>query len=997
MNVPNRYKGFSQLPENVQQRMDPSLAKKYQMGGSVMQRPLFRQMGGPTDMMPQDMMPPPPMAGAPMAPPPMAPPPMDPMAEQMMAAESMGESAGANVADAMMMQIDGAQDYESLIDGIRGNELPLDARYQELAGLVGEADAMATPESVLALTQPTIMMTEQGAMDSGIGELMQGIAGDVEMSGPMDDGVGSLMAAGAGNTPPVNFRNGGPVEVRGYSNGDAVISEAQAMLPQYQKFLAGDSAARAAELEEQRKMSQAQMLFDIAGAGLAFAGETQGGTAAERLANALSKSQLTDKIGMRAAGILDAERAQAAEDRQTTMTAKQTSLQQAISNKVAKDALDLANAKKTSKASNMMYLYTVDEEGVPRPYRAFDVNDDDAMAEYNILITPEGQVAAGVEVYDSEGIKPFNKAVEARLTGDIEGEKPLSEEKIAKRPFTIERNGKKIKVQTGEILFLTGTEFKNNSQNVQSLGSIKDRVTIYPVDGVGPPRDFPSTSSQLNKLLKEDGGYTRSPDAYIARLADTFDQKKESRAEVGEQKRWERNRDAKLKDVEAAIAAKIAEEERQLGRELNAEERAQITWTTRNTITKQQDLNRLAISQGLKDASQISKEERAAITAQNNFERDLEAKLNEELRAIENGATIELREVDGQLVKVDTLTGETSVLFGEADIPDRLMAQITLPNKDGVSIPVVIDINSPEGQDMLEQVNAANAVTPGSAGYQKVSTASTAVRGFFVEGEGVVTSFDGKTFINSKGEAENLVNPNKPERTVSEVSNTIAYDVYKNEKLSASAQRQLEEMDIKLVQGMTSIDGKALSKEQMSGVRDAYAAARIGTGFWSKVRAGIDAVAGGIISPEFFGDLFKETQDARQFIRMLRVMGRSALASSPKYAVRDLETVEQLFPNEQVLFSDPVSEANKLRLLSSALGDEKQRILLKFVAGGPMDSSMKGQLNQKLFEIDKLQGLLGPINLIGEASGTSEAVNNAVETMRKARQAAKDNEGGNPP
>ena len=125
-------------------------------------------------------------------------------------------------------------------------------------------------------------------------------------------------------------------------------------------------------------------------------------------------------------------------------------------------------------------------------------------------------------------------------------------------------------------------------------------------------------------------------------------------------------------------------------------------------------------------------------------------------------------------------------------------------------------------------------------------------------------------------------------------------------------------------------------------------------------------------------------------------MGRSALASSPKYAVRDLETVEQLFPNEQILFSDPVSEANKLKLLSSALQDEKERILLKFVAGGPMDSSMKGQLNQKLFEIDKLQGLLGPINLIGEASGTSEAVNNAVETMRKARQAAKDNEGEGP-
>ena len=335
MNVPNRYKGFSKLPENVQQRMDPSLAKKYQMGGSVMQRPLFRQMGGPAQMMPQDM-PPPPMGGAPMAPPPMPPPPMDPMAEQMMAAENMGQSAGEDVANAMMMQIDGAEDYESLIDGIRGNELPLDARYQELAGFVGEADAMATPESVLAMTQPTIMMTEQGAVDSGIGELMQGIAGEVDMSGPMDDGVGSLMAAGAGNTPPVNFRNGGPVEVRGYAGEIPNTSEVkpgggvsvtgdlnpyfeQAM--QARKNILGTDAERAASLEEDREMAQAQMLFDIAGAGLAFAGETQGGTAAERLANALTRTQLTDKIGSRSAGILKSKKDQKAQDQQLALSA----------------------------------------------------------------------------------------------------------------------------------------------------------------------------------------------------------------------------------------------------------------------------------------------------------------------------------------------------------------------------------------------------------------------------------------------------------------------------------------------------------------------------------------------------------------------------------------------------------------------------------------------------------------------------------------------------
>jgi hypothetical protein len=47
MTVPSQYKGFSKLPEHVQQKMDPELAKKYNMGGGVLQRPLFRQMRSP--------------------------------------------------------------------------------------------------------------------------------------------------------------------------------------------------------------------------------------------------------------------------------------------------------------------------------------------------------------------------------------------------------------------------------------------------------------------------------------------------------------------------------------------------------------------------------------------------------------------------------------------------------------------------------------------------------------------------------------------------------------------------------------------------------------------------------------------------------------------------------------------------------------------------------------------------------------------------------------
>jgi len=168
--------------------------------------------------MPADMMPPPsaPMpAGMGAAPP----PPDMGMAMEQAGAEGMAE--GAAIGDQYMaetlMGIDEAQDVESLINGLRGNQMPLQARYAELAEFVGPEDAQATPESVLALTQPGIMMTEQGATNSGIGQLMQGMVDDVAMTTdtgptPMGQGVGELMMSGAQEAPvPQNFRYGGAV------------------------------------------------------------------------------------------------------------------------------------------------------------------------------------------------------------------------------------------------------------------------------------------------------------------------------------------------------------------------------------------------------------------------------------------------------------------------------------------------------------------------------------------------------------------------------------------------------------------------------------------------------------------------------------------------------------------------------------------------------------------------------------------------------------------
>jgi len=176
------------------------------------QRPLFRQAGGPAGVA---ALPPPPPAGVASL------PQQDPQALIEAMAQETGsemEAVGQDYVINMVNRLDTAEDFKQVIDSLRGNEMPMEDRYGELAEYVGEEDAVKTPESVLAMVQPVIMMTEEGNVDSGIGELMQGVAGDVDMmteGGQLTDmgqGVGSLMAANQGPPPPQQFADGGGVQ-----------------------------------------------------------------------------------------------------------------------------------------------------------------------------------------------------------------------------------------------------------------------------------------------------------------------------------------------------------------------------------------------------------------------------------------------------------------------------------------------------------------------------------------------------------------------------------------------------------------------------------------------------------------------------------------------------------------------------------------------------------------------------------------------------------------
>ena len=244
---------------------------------NTLQRPLFRQVGGPAEMMPQA-----------------SPVEMVEAVEQTTASNM--EAMGQDYVQGMMQGLDGAQDFKQVIDSLRGNAMPLEERYLELSEYVGEDDAEKTPESVLAMVQPVIMMTEEGNVDSGIGQLMESLAGDVDMMTEagqptnMGQGVGGLIAANQ-EAPVQQFANGG--QVQHFYQGRAVNSNPY-MLPAGintlnltgfdPRFNIGPEELQASMekrlpmyrdalgLAGQKDMTKSQVMFDIAQAGLNFAG-----------------------------------------------------------------------------------------------------------------------------------------------------------------------------------------------------------------------------------------------------------------------------------------------------------------------------------------------------------------------------------------------------------------------------------------------------------------------------------------------------------------------------------------------------------------------------------------------------------------------------------------------------------------------------------------------------------------------------------------------------
>jgi len=372
--------------------------------------PVGMQMGG--DPMMAANMPPPQAPPMPMPAPEQPPMPMEDQLDPNVVQNALAQAAGG------IGDLDQAQNYEQVMNTMRGDQATVEERREELAGVVGPGDANQTPESVLTLVQPVMMLAN---VDQGIGQLAQQEMTQ-PMEGPMAGGIMSTVPEPpmmeAGGTAPVNFNKGGevrPVEyfsplnsnrIAGGGNqfsfnpafpyiptGESPVNLLRVtgllgqsgdedaenkvnnalneekknpgtgksrlnqlfenQLDLYRKVGLGDVAERQAMAEQQKRMTKAQMLFDIATTALAFAapmeGERPGLSPAERLAMAARSTQLPEKIGARAQAQLQLDKEAAKEERAIELAALQSAETKLAAEKAAAAAERLAAIKSKTK------------------------------------------------------------------------------------------------------------------------------------------------------------------------------------------------------------------------------------------------------------------------------------------------------------------------------------------------------------------------------------------------------------------------------------------------------------------------------------------------------------------------------------------------------------------------------------------------------------------------------------------------------------------------
>lgn len=852
--------------------------------------------------------------------------PQDPM---MMPQEGQASPEGfTQIFEQMQGQMDtleDSDDLEEMMNAVRGDVQPVEARRAELAEYVGPDDAQQTPDTVLALVQPVMQLA---GIDQGIGSLAADEMMETSVEGPMAEGIMSTvnmapeMPAEAammevGSQPPVNFNQGGAVQYFADENLqrvavpntpviDPALQRQQELFNQQQTLFGQlvDPEQQAKDLEEQRRLTQSQILFDVAQGALGFATAGERNVSpAERLAQ--SFTPVLGNIGARAGEFGKFKQAQQAEGRQLDQMALQSASQ-------------LYGAERASEIAK-------EDKPIPEVYTVTITNKDGTVTTTTRGVT-QGQQK---KLFDQHGQENVN--IEKIF-------KPTAASKAENFVY----NGGIVSAQPGTPRYnrLIAEGAPAAADVSASAVTTRKQYTLTKPVTIGDTQYAAGSSPYLSDLE-------------FASLTQSFGN-----------------------DVITAYVAPVSEKDF-----FSKHGMSQAKFEALSTA-EQQYLQGLPVitDQMYFQKFGMDKNEFLTLTP-NNRQRLLGIEPEYRFERIDNGESIDIVRFD-----LNDPDSKGVSIYSDDIVQDPELFKITIPNAEGVVTSTIADISTPEGQALLKQVNDINKTQPGAAAMQKIGTESMRLSAFLVPnttpggGAALRMSYDGgKTYIGEDGLPRALPSDVVP------VGDQVAYDVYRSEKVRNDAKAFLSANDTALAAGMgfRNEDGTIteITKEDKKLVRDALAEVRAGTGVWSSIFAVTNAVGGGVFAPETFSELFKGTEEGRQFTKLVYVLGRSALASSPRFAVTDLEVTGQLFPNTDTFFANPVSEANKLISLVDALNTEEIRLQRLRASDSPVDSAVLATAEQKLGEIARLKNLLGPVARMA-ATASSTNVSAAQDLMR---------------
>jgi hypothetical protein len=246
-------------------------------------------------------------------------------------------------------------------------------------------------------------------------------------------------------------------------------------------------------------------------------------------------------------------------------------------------------------------------------------------------------------------------------------------------------------------------------------------------------------------------------------------------------------------------------------------------------------------------------------------------------------------------------------------------------------------------------------------------------------------SYDGGRTYFHEGQIKPMPQDAQP------LSDEIAADVARQQRIQLAAGNTLAQMDEDL--GFTSKGGtrenpEKLSVSDQSLLRDAMEAAREGTGPYAGFQVFLDKTFGGALPAA--REAFQNTQQNRQFLRGLVILGRSALVVNPRFPVAEMEKVAELFPDPDVVFTNPETEASKLiELKNLALAQKRQN--LQQLAQGIQDKTVRAAVQANQYEIERLLNLLAGVP-VGAVTGTTDQTK--IETLRNIVQKSRGESGG---